>query len=155
MPRRRHGSVQATSGGWSLNGRLTLAPLVTLVPIVPAYAAVQDAPESGQVRTYYIAADELDWDYLPGGYDHILDRPYADSAFFANAEPRPVSTLYRKALFREYTDSTFETLKPRPPEWRHLGFLGPLIRGVVGDTIRVVFRNNASQPHSVHPHGVF
>src|SRR5262249_26787933 len=61
----------------------------------------------------------------------------------------------QKTLFREYTDSTFSTLKPRPAAWQHLGFLGPVIRGVVGDTIRVVFRNNAKQPHSVHPHGVF
>jgi len=66
-----------------------------------------------------------------------------------------VSTVYRKVLYREYTDSTFTTLKPVPPEWAHLGFLGPLIRGVVGDTIRVVFRNNGAHPYSVHPHGVF
>jgi hephaestin len=109
----------------------------------------------GQTRTYYIAADEVDWDYLPGGRDVVNGRPYVDSAFFANAPPRAVSTVYRKALFREYTDSTFSTLKPRTPEWEHLGFLGPVIRGVVGDTIRVVFRNNASNPHAVHPHGVF
>jgi FtsP/CotA-like multicopper oxidase with cupredoxin domain len=57
-------------------------------------------------------------------------------------------------LYREYTDSTFRTLKPRPLAWQHLGFLGPLIRAVVGDTIRVVFRNNGDRPYSVHPHGV-
>jgi hephaestin len=33
--------------------------------------------------------------------------------------------------------------------------LGPLIRAVVGDTIRVVFRNNGPRPFSMHPHGVF
>ena len=65
-----------------------------------------------------------------------------------------MSTAYRKVLYREYTDSTFRTLKPRPPQWEHLGFLGPLIRAVVGDTIRVVFRNNGDRPYSVHPHGV-
>ena len=48
----------------------------------------------------------------------------------------------KKALYREYTDDTFSTLKPRPSEWEHLGFLGPLVRAEVGDTIRVVFRNN-------------
>ena len=46
-------------------------------------------------------------------------------------------------------------MKPRPAEWEHLGFLGPLVRGVVGDTIKIVFRNNAKQPYAVHPHGVF
>jgi len=66
-----------------------------------------------------------------------------------------VSTIYKKVLYREYTDSTFRTLKLRSAEWQHLGVLGPLIRAVVGDTIRVVFRNNGDRPYSVHPHGVF
>jgi FtsP/CotA-like multicopper oxidase with cupredoxin domain len=29
------------------------------------------------------------------------------------------------------------------------------LRGEVGDTIRVVFKNNATHPYSLHPHGVF
>ncbi|MEO8945099.1 MAG: multicopper oxidase domain-containing protein [Gemmatimonadaceae bacterium] len=113
------------------------------------------SPVAPRTRTYYIAADEVDWDYVPGGRDEIADRPYADSAFFASAKPKEVSTVYHKVLYREYVDSTFRTLKPRPPQWAHLGFLGPLIRGVVGDTLRVVFRNNAHRPFSMHPHGVF
>ena len=36
-----------------------------------------------------------------------------------------------------------------------LGMMGPVIRAVVGDTIKVVFRNNTPYPASVHPHGVF
>jgi hypothetical protein len=27
---------------------------------------------------------------------------------------------YRKAVYREYTDDTFRTLKPRPPGWQHV-----------------------------------
>lgn len=113
------------------------------------------AARAASTRTYYIAADKVAWDYVPGGRDEIADRAFADSGFFKNAPPRQVSTVYQKALFREYTDGTFQTLKPRPLEWQHLGFLGPLIRGVVGDTIRVVFRNNGHRAYSVHPHGVF
>ncbi len=115
----------------------------------------QHAAPPAQTRTYYVAADEVAWDYVPGGRDEIVGRPYADTAFFSRAAPRPVSTVYRKMLYREYTDSTFRTLKARPPAWAHLGFLGPLIRAVVGDTIRLVFRNNGNRPYSVHPHGVF
>ncbi|HVN10466.1 MAG TPA: multicopper oxidase domain-containing protein [Kineosporiaceae bacterium] len=37
----------------------------------------------------------------------------------------------------------------------YLGFLGPVIRAAVGDTVKVVFRNNCSIPASVHPHGLF
>jgi FtsP/CotA-like multicopper oxidase with cupredoxin domain len=114
----------------------------------------QNSPPRPRTRTYFIAADTVTWDYVPGGRDEIAGTPYADTAFFGKAKPQPVSTKYRKVLYREYTDSTFRTLKPRPPQWEHLGFLGPLIRGVVGDTIRVVFRNNGDRPYSVHPHGV-
>jgi FtsP/CotA-like multicopper oxidase with cupredoxin domain len=119
--------------------------------------ATHPAPKresAGRTRTYFIAADTVTWDYVPGARDEIAGTPYADTAFFGDAKPRPVSTAYRKVLYREYTDSTFRTLKPPPPAWQHLGFLGPLIRAVVGDTIRVVFRNNGDRPYSVHPHGV-
>ncbi|HET7470391.1 MAG TPA: multicopper oxidase domain-containing protein [Gemmatimonadales bacterium] len=120
-----------------------------------ASASLPGPAVAPRTRTWYIAADELPWDYAPGGRDEIAGRPWADSAFFANASPRPVSSVYRKVLYREYTDSTFQTVKPRPAEWQHLGFLGPVLHAVVGDTIRVVFRNNGFRPFSMHPHGVF
>ena len=120
-----------------------------------ANAPAQGAIPRPRTRTYFVAADEVTWDYVPGGRDEIAGRPYADTAFFAGAKPRPVSTAYKKVLYREYADSSFHTLKPRPPQWEHLGFLGPVIHGVVGDTIRVVFRNNGHRVFSMHPHGVF
>jgi len=126
--------------------------LLTASVASPSNTPLDTAPT--RTRTYYIAADPVDWNYVPGGRDEIEGRPYVDSAFFSGAKPHPVSAVYRKMLYREYTDSTFHTLKLRPAEWEHLGFLGPLIRGVVGDTIRVVFRNNGDRPYSVHPHGV-
>src|SRR6202165_3922766 len=117
---------------------------------------------TGQTRIYYIAADEVTWNYVPGGVDGITGKPLKAVGVFVGglnpgAKPveKPVSTSYVKALYREYTDSTFSTLKPRPAEWEHLGFMGPLIRAEVGDTIRVVFRNNGAHPYSMHPHGVF
>lgn len=113
-------------------------------------------PTSGGVtRTYYLAADEVEWDYVPGGVNGITGQRYQDTAFVQRGPSRPVSTKYKKVQYRAYTDSSFTTLAPVPPEWVHLGFLGPVLRGVVGDTIRVVFRNNGSHPYSVHPHGVF
>src|SRR2546425_3913774 len=111
---------------------------------------------SGQVRTYYIAADEIDWEYAPSRIDqitgekfHFQDIPDSKGMLDAN------STMYRKAVFRQYTDATFRTLKPRMEAWEHLGILGPLIRAEVGDTIRIIFKNNASRAYSIHPHGVF
>ena len=111
----------------------------------------------GRVRTYFVAADEVDWTFIParadqaltGKKDDFADAPGAQGMLDANA------TTYRKARFREYTDSSFSALKPRDERWVHLGVLGPLLRAEVGDTIRVVFRNHATRPYSMHPHGVF
>ena len=133
---------------------ITRSGLLSLA-VLPTLAQAQHSSVRARTRTYFIAADQVTWDYVPGGRDEIAGKPYVDTAFFAKAKPRPMSTIYKKMLYREYTDSTFRTLKPRPAEWQHLGFLGPLIRGVVGDTIRVVFRNNGDRPYSMHPHGVF
>lgn len=113
-------------------------------------------PAESTNHTYYIAADEVEWDYAPSGMNKITGQPFDDLAkLWVQTGPDRIGKVYRKALYREYTDETFSTLKARPPEWEHLGFLGPLVRAQVGDTIRVVFKNNASFPASVHPHGVF
>jgi hephaestin len=108
-----------------------------------------------RTRTYYIAADLVEWNYAPSGFNQIVDQPFGEAeAIFVNTGPG-IGLRYTKALYREYTDSTFTTLEPIPPEWRHLGFLGPVVRAQVGDTLRVVFRNNADHPYSFHAHGVF
>src|SRR5690348_13383986 len=123
--------------------QLRIATLVGVLSLVATPTPSARAPVPGpRTRTYFIAADQVTWDYVPGGRDEIAGTPYADTAFVAKGKPWRVSTVYKKVLYREYTDSTFKTLQARPPEWQHLGFLGPLIRAVVGDTIRVVFRNN-------------
>src|SRR5262249_47995042 len=117
-------------------------------------------PTPGKVRTYYIAADDITWDYAPGDKDGITGEPVNATGFFKGTKPdelvsKPVSTKYLKTLYREYADNTFKMLKPRPAEWEHLGFLGPVIHAEVGDTIKIVFRNNGDHPYSMHPHGVF
>ena len=133
-----------------------------------------------QTRTYYIAADEVWWDYAPQDNNVVMGTAFGpDELVFAggalffgsgsldvaptpidgtnpNFVPFQIGKVYLKALYREYTDNTFTTLKPVPDKWKHLGTVGPVIRAVVGDTIKVVFRNHSgSQSYSVHPHGVF
>lgn len=117
----------------------------------PAFAA----EAAGKVRTYYVAADEIDWNYAPSGRDAMHGHPLHLTAVYSKSGSREISTIFRKAVYREYTDATFKTLTPRPDKWKHLGLLGPVIRAEVGDTIRIVFRNNGSHPYSIHAHGVF
>jgi len=110
----------------------------------------------GKTRSYYIAADEVQWDYAPSGKNLITGQPFDDVAnVFVAAGPDRVGHVYMKSQYREYTDASFTTLKPRPAKWQHLGLLGPAIEAEVGDTIKVVFKNNTRFPASVHPHGVF
>ena len=110
----------------------------------------------GRTHVYYIAADEVVWDYAPTGTNQIEGRPFNDvEKVFMEPGKHAPGRKEMKALYREYTDSSFTTLKPRTAEWAHLGFLGPLIRAEVGDTISIVFHNNARFKASLHPHGVF
>lgn len=120
------------------------------------FAVRQDNGAAGRARTYYIAAEDTVWDYAPAGTDLMMGGHAIDSAEFAIGNgPKTQARVFRKAVYHEYTDSTFTARKPRPPEWAHLGVVGPVLRAEVGDTIRVVFRNRAKYPFSMHPHGVF
>jgi FtsP/CotA-like multicopper oxidase with cupredoxin domain len=114
------------------------------------------AAASGKVRTYYVAADEVEWNYAPDGINKMMGMKFSGypNVFFEQG-PHRIGPVYRKAVYREYTDETFSKLKPRTPEWVHAGILGPILRAEVGDTIRVVFKNNATHPASLHSHGVF
>lgn len=107
-------------------------------------------------RVYYVAAEEQAWDYAPGDINKMTGEPWNEfDKLSVGRGPDRIGKVYRKAIYREYLDSTFTTPKPRSPEWAHLGILGPVIRGVVGDTLRIVFRNHGTHPYSMHPHGVF
>ncbi|MGH3139712.1 MAG: multicopper oxidase domain-containing protein [Gaiellales bacterium] len=110
----------------------------------------------GKTRTYYISADQVDWNYAPAGTNEITGKPFDDVAdTYVKTGPGRIGSTYEKCLYHGYTDGTFAHLKARAPEDRYLGLLGPVIRAEVGDTIKVVFRNTCPFDASVHPHGVF
>jgi hephaestin len=134
---------------------LLLLCVITLADCSSRSAESATAQTAPQTRTYYIAAEDVVWDYAPSGNNRISGKPFEGfELFVAAASPLTLGRTYRKTVFREYTDASFTSVKPRPPDWEHLGLLGPLIRAEVGDTIYVVFKNNAKHPHSLHPHGV-
>ncbi|KAM4799042.1 hephaestin isoform X8 [Urocitellus parryii] len=109
-------------------------------------------------RIYYIMAEEVEWDYCPDRSWELewYNKSEKDSYghIFLSNKDGLLGSRYKKAVFREYTDGTFRIPRPRSGSEEHLGILGPLIRGEVGDILTVVFKNNASRPYSMHAHGV-
>jgi hypothetical protein len=100
-------------------------------------------PCAAATRHYYIAAEDVTWDFAPSGHDLMAGLPVP--------QPWGLKTKWEKTRYIEYTDATFLVRKPQP-EW--LGILGPVIRAEVGDEIVVDFLNRSSTPHSIHPHGL-
>lgn len=107
-------------------------------------------------RTYYIAADEVAWDYAPWApINPMRGGPFTpEERVYVEHTKTRIGHTYLKAMYRAYTDATFTTAISRPPEEAHLGILGPIIRAEVGDTITVIFKNNTRIPVGIHPHGV-
>jgi hephaestin len=131
---------------------LGLPALILCTQSLSIHAA---APAQAKTRTYYVAADEVNWDYAPSGRDEAMGMDFDDIAKgYAEPGPHQIGRINKKAVYREYTDGAFSKLKPRSPQDQYLGILGPILRAEVGDTIKVVFRNNATHPYSMHPHGV-
>ncbi|KAI9737995.1 MAG: hypothetical protein M1834_009365 [Cirrosporium novae-zelandiae] len=110
---------------------------------------------SGNIRRYYIAAEEVLWNYVPSGWDNWLGVPLNSSAraYFAGyTAPGSLGTKWEKALYRGYTDATFTTLSPQPA-WQ--GAQGPTLRAEVGDMIEILFVNSLSQNYaSMHSMGL-
>src|ERR1043166_2537738 len=130
---------------------LRIGPTLSL--LLAAGCAATSA-NGGRTHTYYVAADELLWDYAPAAGNRISGEAWSPlDKEFVERRPDRVGKVNKKAVYHEYTDSTFTTRKPRAAGWEHLGILGPLLRGSVGDTFRGMFRNNGTHPYSMHPHG--
>ena len=99
-----------------------------------SFLHAQSAP-AGKIRTYYVAADEVNWDYAPSGRDEAMGRPFdALQKGYAESGPHQIGPVYKKAIYREYTDDTFTVLKKRSAEDTYLGLLGPVLHAEVGDT---------------------
>jgi manganese oxidase len=112
--------------------------MVSMMSLLLSAAGSQAA-----MREYFIAAEDVVWDYAPADKDVTHDAPL----------PPEVKghTQWHKTRFVEYTNHEFQTPKPQAV-W--LGILGPIIRAEVGDTVIVHFRNNGRRPYSMHPHGL-
>uniref|UniRef100_A0A8C1WTK2 Coagulation factor VIII, procoagulant component n=1 Tax=Cyprinus carpio TaxID=7962 RepID=A0A8C1WTK2_CYPCA len=95
-----------------------------------------------KVWVHYIAAEEKDWDYSPSSSSA------AESEWFRKG-PQHLGGIYKKVAFVEYTDKTFTVKKTTGKI-----LIGPELRGEVGDTFQICFKNMASRPFNIYPNGL-
>jgi len=94
-------------------------------------------------REYWITAEKVVWNYAPSGKNLI--RPKMGLGVWGKV------LAYHKYRYIQYTDETYTT-QVEQPEW--MGILGPQLRAVEGDNIKVHFLNRADKPLSIHVHGL-
>uniref|UniRef100_A0A8C2NEP5 ferroxidase n=1 Tax=Capra hircus TaxID=9925 RepID=A0A8C2NEP5_CAPHI len=96
-----------------------------------AFFSVRDCQKSSadvtgtQVVHYYIAAKEIFWDYAPSGINFFsgnsLTEAGSESHFYFEQGPTRIGGTYKKLVYFEYTDASFQTQKAKAT---HLGLLG-------------------------------
>lgn len=92
-------------------------------------------PAQARERAYYVAAEEIAWNYAPAGRDLLFDKPLPKLA------PAQLGWTYEKLVYRGFTDATFSHRTPMAAQDAYLGLLGPVIHAAVGDTVVVTFKN--------------
>lgn len=120
--------------------------LLLLPPLLLCSSATEEPQQksAADVREYYIAAVEIGWDYV-----YYLDA--VEPATDQRSRSKDIPQKYVKAVYREYTDSTYTVPKTRPA-WT--GIQGPVIVARAGDRVVVHFKNLASQSYSMSPVGI-
>uniref|UniRef100_A0A6Q2Y3K0 Coagulation factor V n=1 Tax=Esox lucius TaxID=8010 RepID=A0A6Q2Y3K0_ESOLU len=101
--------------------------------------------QESQVWIYYIAAEEVVWDYAPN-MDYKLK--------YLKQSPDRIGRKYKKAVYTQYTNAMFTERAENKKRKQELGIIGPVIRAQIRDVIKIVFKNMATRPYSIYPHGL-
>ena len=106
---------------WALLAALAATSVACANGHKTAAAGDSTGSAAGKTRVYYIAADEVVWDYAPTGRNQMEGRPFNDvERTFMEPGKHVIGRTVMKALDREYTLSFTVTLKryiPSGIEW--------------------------------------
>ena len=127
------------------------------VSVLSGLALALSATEAAAAtRHYYIAAEDVVWDFAPSNQNLMHCHNPAGCPI---PDPWTNSHIFNKVRYIEYADASFTAKKPQPV-W--LGVLGPIIRAEEGDTVMVTFCNRTTSGDpaeggprrlGMHPHG--
>ncbi|XP_055956020.1 hephaestin-like protein [Patella vulgata] len=144
--------------GMTAKYTVRLCPGQPFTPVANIYTNIQLPPFNAPVRRFAVAATEVNWDYATVQSDFVsgigLNDPRADGNIYIKHDNNFIGTVYKKAVFKAYTDTSFSTPVTRGFDASHLGILGPVIQAEVGDFIEILFHNDASRPYSMYAHGL-
>lgn len=153
--------IPRTEGKWLLSCQVNdhvRAGMQSFYEVSACGSSVSPTEAPGKERHFYIAAEEMDWDYAPSGMNYMtnksLTKPKSDSESYFSRDGGLLGGKYLKARYISYTDSTFTTKTHIAGSDKHLGILGPVIRAETGDVIIVTFFNRATRDYSIQPHGL-
>ncbi|NXY73004.1 HPHL1 protein, partial [Glareola pratincola] len=105
--------------------------------------------QRGAMRLYYIAAEEVEWDYA----SNKSSAPKIYNISSNEESPR----VWRKTLAPLLGQAEFKFVEFRKAALITSIFclnLGPLLHAEVGDSVLIVFKNKASRPYSISAHGI-
>src|SRR2546423_3534110 len=99
------GEIHMTYDSENLLKNIIMTSVLTLLVglIIPTSSSsiFAEVPPIPRLHIYYIAADDVMWNYAPGGRN-LTGTPGPENEGGAN------STTYRKAVYHEYTDGSFK-----------------------------------------------
>lgn len=129
-------------------GQIDVEGLSDAVPVPPKVKAANwsgdpgvkrlaSLPAGGQVREYWIAAEQMKWNIVPSHVDQMQAERVKQGR-----------TTFAAYGYRLYSAGFKAPLGPATVP-------GPLLDAEVGDTVVVHFRNQLKVPVTMHPHGIF
>lgn len=128
-------------------------------PLLLALLMAVLAPAAAKDRIYYLAAEDVLWDYTPSYPLNVMTgKAFTDEqrSFVAGNGKDRIGSKYLKGRYVAYTSASFTYKIKSTIKNEHLGILGPTIFANVGDTVVVHFKNKTADKWlSIHPHGVF
>jgi FtsP/CotA-like multicopper oxidase with cupredoxin domain len=143
----RRGLLGAAVGSAAVGGVAVGVSLTgSTAEAATATGAQAASSKHGKTREYWIQADSFERNTVPNGKDGMMGTTFT-----------PDQTTFWAVGYRAYTEHWGKPLAGNDDIGPNAGIPGPNIRGEVGDTIVIHFKNNDSHykfPHSMHPHGV-
>ncbi|NXX48034.1 HPHL1 protein, partial [Tricholaema leucomelas] len=110
--------------------------------------------QHGDMRLYYIAAEEVEWDYAsnkssaPNIYNiSSYEERYPEEKTKQNAYGYGMHLQWRRNFEASFHETSLLL-------FRMLFLLRPLLHAEVGESVLIIFKNKASRPYSISAHGV-